>query len=783
MQQKYDTSVNWAKATNFIPKRGEIIVYTDLNGKIKVGDGVHNPNNLPFSTPPQINTGTAEDSLIIGEGTATAKHAIAGGTTDKSMITDLVGSVAGALVSLEPANAQAVGSLSFGASTDSVAAGAMSIGVESVAGCLGYYIWDIDFSNKKITLSKNQHTSLTFTRTKPSNLTWAVNDMISIFYNTGYYECSKITAVDKSNGTITVDSLSIEKFEKSLTYNPHDISVYVPQKPTSGEIQLGFGSYARGYGSKALGVMSNAIGYNNIAVDTAAFVTGRENVGSFGSLIGGYQNKVLRETGFAVGKKNTVNANNSMALGSENTINSNNSVAEGYGHTVNGVAAHAEGSSTIANGETSHTEGQSTKADGYSAHAEGNRTWAKGSGAHAEGYRTTAYGSRAHSEGESTTQFTEELIANRTEETTALKVIGAWDEAENANKFSMAFGTASHAEGKDSLAIGSQSHAEGLYTKATGKNSHSEGEATIASNSYAHAEGYKTEASGAAAHAEGGSTKATNETAHAEGQTTIASGKASHAEGRKSIAEGNYSHAEGDNTIARTNAQHVQGKWNDLDNIDNYAHIIGGGDSENNRKNIHTVDWSGNAVYAGEVTASNGRLISEEEARALIPEVDNSEEWYIIETSFLVEDDYVGGGIWNYEDIPLYWPKVLIRNYEFGDGTGGVIYHPYRRLDDSSSEDEEYQFINGTDILTVSAITGEWNLSELVNEEWHIIDVISGNDTEYDRDTWFERLGDREHSTIGEHWPKVCICHKHIKFINPEEEYYADETLYFPVTY
>jgi len=140
-------------------------------------------NKVDSSSINLVKSGTAEDSIVIGDGTATAKHAIAGGTTDKSMITDLVGSVAGALVNLEPANAQAVGSLSFGSSTDSVAAGSMSIGVESVAGCLGYYIWDIDFNNKKITLSKNQHTSLTFTKTKPSNLTWVVNDMISIFYN------------------------------------------------------------------------------------------------------------------------------------------------------------------------------------------------------------------------------------------------------------------------------------------------------------------------------------------------------------------------------------------------------------------------------------------------------------------------------------------------------------------------------------------------------------------------------------------------------------------------
>ena len=36
--QKHDTSANWAKATNFKPKTGEIVIYDDLK-KIKIGNG------------------------------------------------------------------------------------------------------------------------------------------------------------------------------------------------------------------------------------------------------------------------------------------------------------------------------------------------------------------------------------------------------------------------------------------------------------------------------------------------------------------------------------------------------------------------------------------------------------------------------------------------------------------------------------------------------------------------------------------------------------------------
>ena len=47
--QKHDTSANWKKATNFIPLKGEIIIYDDLN-KIKIGDGTTKVNDLKFTT-------------------------------------------------------------------------------------------------------------------------------------------------------------------------------------------------------------------------------------------------------------------------------------------------------------------------------------------------------------------------------------------------------------------------------------------------------------------------------------------------------------------------------------------------------------------------------------------------------------------------------------------------------------------------------------------------------------------------------------------------------------
>lgn len=60
--QKHDSSANWAKAINFIPLKGEIIIYDDLN-KIKIGDGTTKINDLDFSSC-LPDGGTAGDALV-----------------------------------------------------------------------------------------------------------------------------------------------------------------------------------------------------------------------------------------------------------------------------------------------------------------------------------------------------------------------------------------------------------------------------------------------------------------------------------------------------------------------------------------------------------------------------------------------------------------------------------------------------------------------------------------------------------------------------------------------
>lgn len=90
------------------------------------------------------------------------------------------------------------------------------------------------------------------------------------------------------------------------------------------------------------------------------------------------------------------------------------------------------------------------------------------------------------------------------------------------------------------------------------------------------------------------------------GYDVEASGQYSFAEGELTKATGRGSHAEGGGTIASGKYQHVQGKYNVEDTDNKYAHIVGGGTDANNRRNIHTVDWDGNAEYRGDVTVHYG---------------------------------------------------------------------------------------------------------------------------------------------------------------------------------
>lgn len=110
----------------------------------------------------------------------------------------------------------------------------------------------------------------------------------------------------------------------------------------------------------------------------------------------------------------------------------------------------------------------------------------------------------------------------------------------------------------------------------------------------------------------GDNTVASEHASHAEGYETMAKGKGAHAEGGNTKASGYFSHAEGYHTTAIGEYQHVQGKYNIADTT-NYAHIVGNG-SEDEPSNAHTIDWEGNAWFAGNIYigADNKELVTKD---------------------------------------------------------------------------------------------------------------------------------------------------------------------------
>lgn len=165
-------------------------------------------------------------------------------------------------------------------------------------------------------------------------------------------------------------------------------------------------------------------------------------------------------------------------------------------------------------------------------------------------------------------------------------------------------GQSSVALGEGVVASGIASSAVGGSCQATNVCAHAEGASTVASGLYSHAENAGTTASGSKSHAEGERAIAYGDVSHAEGYWTEANGSCSHSEGSGNIANGICSHAEGyKNTAAGAN-QHVQGKWAITDNSSVFCHIVGNGTDNNNRSNAHTIDWNGNAEFAGDVKAN-----------------------------------------------------------------------------------------------------------------------------------------------------------------------------------
>lgn len=266
--------------------------------------------------------------------------------------------------------------------------------------------------------------------------------------------------------------------------------------------------------------------------------------------------------------------------------------------------SHAEGFKTIA-GDSQHV--------GIGAHSEGAQTYAEHNFSHAEGIGTVANGIASHAEGSA-------IFKDY-----GLRVYVDAQHPVSSNQFYLTYALVGYTgherelqeddliyfNNKCCLVVDSVTvlNADELYEVKTKNN-------IVGLNGqivtlYANETAYlvdlnnRTQSSGLASHAEGFHTLASGKGSHSEGCNTQASGESSHSEGSNTIAIAQNTHSEGKGTIAKGLEQHVQGRYNVVDDSNKFAHIIGNGTSDSKRSNAHTVDWTGNAHYTGNVTAKD----------------------------------------------------------------------------------------------------------------------------------------------------------------------------------
>lgn len=85
---KHDIETNWNKATTFIPKQGEVIVYDidDLHDyeRIKIGDGVTAVTELPFYQENVAYINTTDNETVTDTGTSSSSVVVDSYLSDTS---------------------------------------------------------------------------------------------------------------------------------------------------------------------------------------------------------------------------------------------------------------------------------------------------------------------------------------------------------------------------------------------------------------------------------------------------------------------------------------------------------------------------------------------------------------------------------------------------------------------------------------------------------------------------------------------------------------------------
>ena len=753
---KHDLEKHWDLAAGFVPKQGELIIYdievdadgnilpgalTDAEGnyilknerekpytyeRFKIGDGITKVKDLPFAAP--IAQGLCDGSTITGINTTAGCRGF---------------------------NVTAISPVGY--DSVEVAPESMTLTLDSVEGLVEGDICSLAINKNymdfgKITsISGNTLTIDSY----PDDLTAAIVDSTTI----GSGDRVSFLFVAKKQDIGTSLFCSAQHAEGWDTYalmtcaHAEGNSTIASGKYSHAEGDntfAGYAAHAEGQRSTAIGGVSHAEGSNTTASGTASHAEGQLSTAAGNhSHAEGYDTDALGNRAHSEGYKTTAEGIDSHAEGSATKAIGNQSHAEGQGAEAHGWTAHAEGYKTQATKNKAHAEGGNTTASGETAHAEGHYTVASGYASHAEGYSsdptndklTQATAKGAHAEG------TDTLASGIGAHAEGCNTVAQGEKSHAEGFGTTASGEASHAEGCSTTATGDYSHSEGNTAKAYAKNSHAEGLGTTTGSSTesnkadgahaegrytaalgqaSHAEGNSTVASGAHSHAEGTGTNATYSRAHAEGWSTQAIADSAHAEGKQTIAGADFSHAEGEGTKATSKWQHVQGCYNVADPTGTnsvkgtYAHIVGNGTSEEARSNAHTLDWKGNAWYAGRVTVGENKepLVKASEVASIQDTINTANvELTNLEKRVNTIENAAEGTIYNYVTDSTSAYKKVVPDASMSNAiikkVGSAVYinpdseitFPY--VYSFSSMDEDLTVSKEGDSFVFSGVSGE----------------------------------------------------------------------------
>lgn len=298
------------------------------------------------------------DKLLIGNSTSTPNYSIVGGTNDKTVISNILGSLASASVSVDVPKSEAPCTISYGSGNIVNSTGGNAIGVWNTSGVKGYYWTNITFNSNgtaTITLSTKQSSTSAVT---PSD--WAIGDTISIVNNSKYPACAKITAV--GSGTITVDSLPFTEVDSPSLKTPDDNSIFACYQkeevkysilgqvlaenyrwyPRSGEVELGWAGTAFGVENLVTGSGSFSSGWNNWSAGDFGATIGRDNISGYAGLTVGSGNTSNSDSALVTGHGNEVTGStNAIVGGGSNVVSAGQAIVGGYNNSVTDGSAGA----------------------------------------------------------------------------------------------------------------------------------------------------------------------------------------------------------------------------------------------------------------------------------------------------------------------------------------------------------------------------------------------------------------------------------------------------------